>query len=67
MQALRNGRYGVIIRNGFPHQRDLASKTCGPHPTLLRTDPDVHNKVKNQRIWLMLLSLDLFKYFSDRK
>jgi len=24
------------------------------------------NKVKNQRIWLMLLSLDLFKYFSDR-
>jgi len=29
--------------------------------------PDVHNKVKNQRIWLMLLLLDLFKYFSNRK
>jgi hypothetical protein len=57
----------LIILPGFPHQRDVASKTCPPVLTLHRPDPGMHNKVKNQRIWLMPLSFDLFKYFSDKK
>jgi len=47
--------------------RDRRDKPGDDATSFAPVTPDVHNKVKNQRIWLMLLSLDLFKYFSDKK
>src|SRR6266436_7624702 len=67
MQVLRNQRYGVNYPARLFASTGRGSKTCPPVLTLNRPDPGMHNKVKNQRIWLMPLSFDLFKYFSDKK